>query len=300
MADLRECTEELGYRRRRDPRAERQRRLQRAARSPPTRSPSSSTRPTAMLRLRDPGHRSHRRAAREVVADNPLAAVADQPVAPARLLPRQAGRRGRAWPASTPMSSRPRRGLCGPRDARLDARRDPGQSRARQAPDDQTPRNPRDGAYVAGRRQAARAGRNRWQLNDRSVSICGMSIDTDPTEAVIANNEPVFDPETWTDGPPQELFRRLRSECPVHWSSADGRAPRRGRLLVGDDGGGGPRSQHGLADLLVGDRRLHRGDQRRPAAAPQQRDVHRHGPAQARPAQAAVPARLHAEADRRA
>ncbi len=46
-----------------------------------------------------------------------------------------------------------------------------------------------------------------------------MSIDTDPTEAVIANNEPVFDPETWQEGPPAELFRRLRSECPVHWSS---------------------------------------------------------------------------------
>ena len=41
-----------------------------------------------------------------------------------------------------------------------------------------------------------------------------MSID-----ATITDNEPVFDPETWQDGPPQELFQRLRSECPVHWSS---------------------------------------------------------------------------------
>jgi cytochrome P450 len=46
-----------------------------------------------------------------------------------------------------------------------------------------------------------------------------MSLDTDPTEAVIAHHEPVFDPETWTEGPPQELFQRLRSECPVHWSA---------------------------------------------------------------------------------
>ena len=23
----------------------------------------------------------------------------------------------------------------------------------------------------------------------------------------------------WLNGPPHELFRRLRSECPVHWSS---------------------------------------------------------------------------------
>jgi cytochrome P450 len=29
----------------------------------------------------------------------------------------------------------------------------------------------------------------------------------------------VGDPELWQDGPPNELFARLRSECPVHWSS---------------------------------------------------------------------------------
>ena len=29
----------------------------------------------------------------------------------------------------------------------------------------------------------------------------------------------VSDPERWRDGPPHELFRRLRSECPVHWSA---------------------------------------------------------------------------------
>ncbi|HYC82872.1 MAG TPA: cytochrome P450 [Solirubrobacterales bacterium] len=28
----------------------------------------------------------------------------------------------------------------------------------------------------------------------------------------------VAEPENWTDGPPHELFRELRSECPVHWS----------------------------------------------------------------------------------
>jgi cytochrome P450 len=28
----------------------------------------------------------------------------------------------------------------------------------------------------------------------------------------------VSDSEHWTDGPPHEIFRRLRSECPVHWS----------------------------------------------------------------------------------
>jgi cytochrome P450 len=30
----------------------------------------------------------------------------------------------------------------------------------------------------------------------------------------------VSDLELWRDGPPHELFRRLRSECPVHWTSS--------------------------------------------------------------------------------
>src|SRR3954454_19509369 len=28
----------------------------------------------------------------------------------------------------------------------------------------------------------------------------------------------VIDPEAWAEGPPHPLFRRLRNECPVHWS----------------------------------------------------------------------------------
>src|SRR5271167_2303737 len=28
----------------------------------------------------------------------------------------------------------------------------------------------------------------------------------------------VGDPELWTEGPPHELFSRLRRECPVHWT----------------------------------------------------------------------------------
>src|SRR5947209_8156306 len=31
-------------------------------------------------------------------------------------------------------------------------------------------------------------------------------------------NVSVGDSEYWTDGPPHELFKRLRSECPVHWT----------------------------------------------------------------------------------
>jgi cholest-4-en-3-one 26-monooxygenase len=29
----------------------------------------------------------------------------------------------------------------------------------------------------------------------------------------------VGDPEHWQDGPPYELFKRLRAECPIHWTS---------------------------------------------------------------------------------
>jgi cholest-4-en-3-one 26-monooxygenase len=29
----------------------------------------------------------------------------------------------------------------------------------------------------------------------------------------------VTDPELWPDGPPHELFKRMRSECPVHWTA---------------------------------------------------------------------------------
>ena len=30
----------------------------------------------------------------------------------------------------------------------------------------------------------------------------------------------VVERETWKDGPPHELFKRLRHECPVHWSES--------------------------------------------------------------------------------
>jgi cytochrome P450 len=40
-----------------------------------------------------------------------------------------------------------------------------------------------------------------------------MASDSKPLEDVL-----VGDIEHWEDGPPHELFERLRSECPVHWS----------------------------------------------------------------------------------
>ena len=58
-----------------------------------------------------------------------------------------------------------------------------------------------------------------------------MTLDATPLEQGL-----VFEREDWHDGPPHELFKRLRGECPVHWSRPHPRLPRGGRLLVGDDG----------------------------------------------------------------
>ena len=41
-----------------------------------------------------------------------------------------------------------------------------------------------------------------------------MTIERTPIEDVL-----VTERERWQDGPPHELFRRLRSECPVHWTA---------------------------------------------------------------------------------
>jgi cholest-4-en-3-one 26-monooxygenase len=35
----------------------------------------------------------------------------------------------------------------------------------------------------------------------------------------------VADEELWTDGPPHELFRQLRAQCPVHWSAGIAQSP---------------------------------------------------------------------------
>ena len=106
-------------------------------------------------------------------------------------------------------------------------------------------------------------------------------------------------PELWDDGPPHDLFTRLRREAPVHWSPLDEYPDEAGfwSLTRAEDlRAREPR----LADLLLLRRRDHgprrlRDPARGPAAAD---DLD--GPAAPRPDQGAVPARLHAEADRRA
>jgi len=41
-----------------------------------------------------------------------------------------------------------------------------------------------------------------------------VSVDPTPVEEVL-----VTERELWQDGPPHELFKRLRAECPVHWTA---------------------------------------------------------------------------------
>lgn len=76
------------------------------------------------------------------------------------------------------------------------------------------------------------------------------------------------------------------------------RTARGGRLLVGHDRRGRPHGQPRLGDLLLRTRRRRRRGRRLSDRA-RARDVHRHGPAQARSPEGALPARLHAEAHRR-
>ena len=109
----------------------------------------------------------------------------------------------------------------------------------------------------------------------------------------------VGDLELWNDGPPHDLFTRLRREAPRALLRAR-RVPLRGRLLVADPRRRRAPRQPRLGDVLLLRRRLpgprrHRDPARGDAAAD---DLD--GPAAPRPPQGAVPARLHAAADRRA
>ncbi len=76
------------------------------------------------------------------------------------------------------------------------------------------------------------------------------------------------------------------------------RVPRGAGLLVGDHRGRRPHGQPRLADLLLGSGRRGRGRGGLSDRA-RARDVHRHGPAQARSPEGALPGGLHAAADRR-
>jgi cytochrome P450 len=45
-----------------------------------------------------------------------------------------------------------------------------------------------------------------------------MTATRNDMDSVDLRSALVIERETWADGPPHQLFKRLRSECPVHWS----------------------------------------------------------------------------------
>ena len=114
-----------------------------------------------------------------------------------------------------------------------------------------------------------------------------------------ARRGPTLRPRVLGGRPTQRALRPDALRVPRALEPEDQRVPGRGRILVRDDGRRRPHGQPRLADLLLR-LRDHGADQRDPAARADPGHVHRHGSAQARSAQGSVPARLHAEADRRA
>jgi cytochrome P450 len=48
---------------------------------------------------------------------------------------------------------------------------------------------------------------------DGSMTAAGADFERVPLENVLVSER-----ELWLDGPPHALFRRLRNQCPVHWT----------------------------------------------------------------------------------
>ncbi len=77
----------------------------------------------------------------------------------------------------------------------------------------------------------------------------------------------VTERELWEDGPPHELFARLRSECPVHWTERFNEFPEEAGFWSVTTAERRPCGQPRLADLLLRTRRHHRRRGRLPARA---------------------------------
>ena len=115
------------------------------------------------------------------------------------------------------------------------------------------------------------------------------STSSDPMHADL-DEVLVTERELWLEGPPHELFKRLRRECPVHWTSRMTEFPEEA----------GYWSVTRAEDIHAVSRdfktyssetgRRHRRHGRVPARAVPG-DVHRHGPAEARPPEDALPGR---------
>ena len=106
----------------------------------------------------------------------------------------------------------------------------------------------------------------------------------------------VTDRPYWQNGPPHEIFKELRGRCPVHWSEINEYPNEEGfwSITRADDVHEVSLDWETYSSERGGDHRPHPRDPARADA----RDVHRPGPAEARPPEDALPARLHPEADR--
>ena len=70
------------------------------------------------------------------------------------------------------------------------------------------------------------AGRTFWEHTHTfdGPGKVGVVVRPDPEAPVSVDPTPldealVTERELWQDGPPHELFKRLRAECPVHWTA---------------------------------------------------------------------------------
>ena len=120
------------------------------------------------------------------------------------------------------------------------------------------------------------------------------SVENDLAEIRVA------DLDKFQEGPPHELFQRLRSECPVHWSDGITEYPDEDgfwSVTRADDVHEVSRDWQTFSSEVGGFTALKNAGL---SLEMQQAMFIGMDPPEARPPQGAVPARLHAEADRRA
>ena len=56
----------------------------------------------------------------------------------------------------------------------------------------------------------------------RAFALDSAPVSTAPTQPRLSTTNRdllVTERELWPDGPPHELFKQLRAECPVHWTA---------------------------------------------------------------------------------
>ena len=100
--------------------------------------------------------------------------------------------------------------------------------------------------------------------------------------------------ELWQGGPPHELFKRLRGECPIHFTERISEYPREAGYWSVTTAEDIHTVSRDWRHLLLRARRRH-GRLPGLSAGAHARHVHRHGSAEARPPEGALPGGLHAQ-----